>query len=174
MKYLVIIIIASLSCLKAVSRDTIVQKVEKTTVINKLEVFKSKRQLLAYSNGKLIKTYIIALGKNPIGAKHFEKDLKTPEGKYFIDGKNAFSKYHKNLGISYPNKNDILFAKENGKKPGNAIKIHGLPNKMVWIKKGQKLHRFSDWTDGCIALTNDEIDELFKTVKIGSPITIYP
>jgi murein L,D-transpeptidase YafK len=174
MKNLLFIIIASLICLKAISRNTIVQKVEKTPVINKLEVFKSKRQLLAFSNGKLIKTYTIALGKNPNGAKHFQNDFKTPEGEYVINDKNAFSQYHKNLGISYPNKNDIVFARKNWKDPGSAIKIHGLPNKLNWAKRGQKLHRFSDWTNGCIALTDDEIDELFKTVKIGSPITIYP
>jgi murein L,D-transpeptidase YafK len=158
----------------SINTNKITQKEEKGFIINKMEVFKSKRQLLAYSNGKLIKTYAIALGKNPIGAKHFKDDFKTPEGKYVINDKNAFSKYHKNLGISYPNINDIVFARENGKDPGSAIKIHGLPNKMVWLKKGQKLHRFNDWTNGCIALTDDEIDELFKAVKIGTPIIIYP
>jgi murein L,D-transpeptidase YafK len=141
------------------------------TRINKLVVYKSERQLLAYSNGQLIIKYKISLGKQPVGKKEIEGDNKTPEGNYTINDKNANSDFHKNLGILYPNKEDKANAKRIGKEAGSDIKIHGLHNKLGFIGK---FHRWYDWTSGCIALTNDEIDELYKTVKIGTPIEIYP
>ena len=139
--------------------------------INKIVVYKSKRQLLAYSNGKLIKTYKISLGNVPIGDKEFEGDKKTPEGFYIINDKNPNSGYHKNLGISYPNQEDIENAKRLGKPVGGDVKIHGLRNKMGIIGK---FHRWFDWTLGCIAVTDNEIDELYGAVKIGTPIEIKP
>ena len=141
------------------------------TKIDKLVVYKSKRQLLAYSNGKLVKTYKIALGKQPIGDKEFEGDKKTPEGFYIINNKNPNSGYHKNLGISYPNKYDIENAKRLGKPPGGEIKIHGLRNRTGIIGK---FHRWLDWTLGCIAVTDKEIDELYNAVDIGTQIEIKP
>lgn len=146
-------------------------KLPADTQIDKLVVYKSKRQLLAYSNGQLVKTYKISLGTQPIGAKEFEGDKKTPEGLYFINDKNPNSIFHKNLGISYPDKKDIINAKRLGKKAGGDIKIHGLSDNRNYIKK---FHRWRDWTAGCIAVTNEEIDELYAAVKIGSPIEIYP
>lgn len=146
-------------------------KLPKDTQIDKLVVYKSKRQLLAYSNGQLIKTYKIALGRQPIGYKKFEGDQKTPEGLYFINDKNPNSSYHKNLGISYPNKDAIENAKRLGKQAGGDIKIHGLRNKMGFISK---FHRWFDWTSGCIAVTDEEIDELYNALKIGVPIEIKP
>ena len=139
--------------------------------IDNIVVYKSKREMLVFSNGQLLTTYKISLGKQPVGAKEFEGDKKTPEGIYFINDKNPNSSYHKNLGISYPNKNDIENAKKIGKSAGRDIKIHGLRNKMGFIGK---FHRWFDWTLGCIAVTNDEIDELYKTIKIGTPIEIKP
>ena len=143
------------------------ERLPKNIVIDKILVYKSKRQLLAYSNGQIIMTYKISLGGNPIGKKECEDDSKTPEGLYYIDGKNRYSDFHKNLGISYPNKSD----KANAKRPGGDIKVHGLPNNLGIIGKFQ---RWYDWTDGCIALTDEEIDELYKAVKIGTPIEIKP
>lgn len=96
---------------------------------------------------------------------------KTPEGLYFINDKNPNSIFHKNLGISYPDKKDIINAKRLGKKAGGDIKIHGLSDNRNYIKT---FHRWRDWTAGCIAVTNEEIDELYAAVKIGSPIEIYP
>ncbi len=113
----------------------------------------------------------MALGKNPIGAKQYEGDKKTPEGVYFINAKSADSKFHKNLGISYPNKEDIRIAKQIGKAPGGNIKIHGLQNGLGFIGR---LQSFSDWTAGCIALTNEEIDELYEHTPIGTPVEIKP
>lgn len=139
--------------------------------IDKLTVYKSKRQLFAYSSGQLVKTYNIALGRQPVGDKKFEGDKKTPEGLYFINDKNPNSGYHKNLGISYPDKDDKENAKRLGKPTGGNVKIHGLRNKTGFISK---FHRWFDWTLGCIAVTDEEIDELYNAVKIGAEIEIRP
>lgn len=139
--------------------------------IDHVVVEKSRRQLLAYSNGQLIKNYKISLGENPIGHKEFEGDKKTPEGLYIINDKNPNSGYYKNLGISYPNKKDIENAKRINKPVGGDIKIHGLRNRMGIIGK---FHRWFNWTLGCIAVTNEEIDELYNAIEIGTPIEIKP
>jgi len=146
-------------------------KLPADTQIDKIVVHKSKRQLLAYTYGKLLKIYKISLGSKAIGKKEFEGDKKTPEGLYFINDKNSRSGYHKNLGISYPNKNDIENAKRLGKQTGGDVKIHGLRNKNGYIGK---FHRWYDWTSGCIAVTDEEIDELYNAVKIGIQIEIKP
>lgn len=140
-------------------------------VINYIEVYKDNREMRVYSNGKLLKTYDIALGFNPKGKKHFQGDGKTPEGVYYINDKNPNSIAHKNLGISYPNSRDIRYARKNGKNPGGDIKIHGLMRR--WNKLGS-FHKYVDWTGGCIAVTNSEIDELYEHVKIGTKIKILP
>ena len=141
------------------------------TKIDELIVLKSERKLLAYSNGKLIKTYTIALGRSPEGDKEYEGDKKTPEGTYTINDKNSRSAYHKNLGISYPNADDIRHAKSLGESPGGAIKIHGLRNGTGIISK---FHRWFDWTMGCVAVTDKEMDELYDAVPVGTPIEIRP
>lgn len=147
------------------------QKLPAGASINKLIVLKSKRQLLAYSNAELLKTYTISLGGNPVGDKEFEGDKKTPEGTYTIFAKNAYSSCHKNLGVSYPNKSDLEQAKRLGKPAGGDIKIHGLGNGVGFIGKFQ---RWFDWTSGCIAVTDNEMDELFYAVKTGTTIEIMP
>ena len=140
--------------------------------VDKLVVYKSKRQLLAYSNGELLKTYTISLGRQPLGHKEQEGDGKTPEGLYFINAKNPNSGYHKNLGISYPNERDIAHAKSIGKSTGGDVKIHGFKNGIL-VPPG-RFHRLTDWTLGCIAITNEEVDELFSAVAVGTPIEINP
>lgn len=139
------------------------------TQIDKLVVLKSKREMLAYSKGQLVKSYRISLGRQPVGRKDFEGDKKTPEGLYFINDKSSSSGYHKNLGTSYPDKDDIDNADRLGKPPGGDIKIHGLRNGLGFIGK---FHRWADWTLGCIAVTNREIRELYASVPIGTPIEI--
>jgi murein L,D-transpeptidase YafK len=141
------------------------------TKIDKLVVRKSDRKLEAYANGELVKTYTIALGAQPIGDKQHEGDNKTPEGRYTIDDRNPNSGYYKNLGVSYPNAADRREAAKLGKPVGGDIKIHGLPNKMPFIGRW---HRLMDWTAGCMAVTNDEMEELYKAVPIGTPIEILP
>lgn len=134
--------------------------------IELIEVFKSKRKMLLYSNGQVVNTYTISLGFNPIGYKTTEGDGKTPEGTYYIDGKNDKSSCYKNLGISYPNASD-----KKNHYTGGAIKIHGLRNGFGLIGK---FHRLYDWTNGCIAVTDSEMEDLYNSISIGTKIIIYP
>ena len=140
-------------------------------VIDRLVVHKSKRTMSAYSQGRLLKTYPISLGKQPVGHKQFEGDGKTPEGKYRINERNPNSGYHKNLGVSYPNEADKAYAAAQGKSPGGLIKIHGMKNGWGFI--GKK-HLQRDWTNGCIAVTDEEVDELYRSVKHNAEIEILP
>lgn len=137
--------------------------------IDKIKVIKHERKLIVISNGEELKTYRISLGKEPIGKKEFEGDKKTPEGIYYINDKNPNSGYHLNLGVSYPNAEDRKHAEKNNKSPGGLIKIHGLKNGFGFIGK---FHRLFDWTLGCIAVTNNEIEELYENVPIGTEIEI--
>lgn len=142
------------------------------TQIDKLIVYKSKREMHAFYQDKLIKIYPVSLGKSPIGHKQFEGDMKTPEGIYTINDRNANSSYHKNLGISYPNAQDVAFAKSHGKSAGTAIKIHGIKNGLSDVIGAN--HLLKDWTHGCIAVTDQQIDELFVAVVDNAPIHILP
>ena len=168
MKKLIIIIFALVSLSILYSFISKKEKIPKNITL--IKVYKNKRIMEVYNKKALIKTYQISLGQKPIGHKQFEGDSKTPEGVYFIDGKNPYSSYHKNLGISYPNIKDKAFAKKKGKSAGGLIKIHGLPN-----GKGKigKLHLANDWTAGCIAVTDQEIDEIYAATKIGAKIILY-
>jgi murein L,D-transpeptidase YafK len=139
--------------------------------IDSIQVYKSKRKLMFFRNGDVSGEFRISLGFHPKGKKRYEKDGKTPEGLYEIDGKNPKSVAHKNLGISYPNQNDKSFASRAGQKAGGAIKIHGLLKK---YRKLGKLHRFYDWTAGCIAVTDEEVDYLYENTAVGTPIRILP
>lgn len=143
----------------------------KGTKVDKLVVKKSERRLEAYSKGELLKTYTVSLGKQPLGDKQYEGDNRTPEGRYTINDKNPHSGYYKNLGVSYPNTADRREARQLGKPVGGDIKIHGLPNQLPYIGKW---HRLWDWTAGCMALTNDEMEELYQAVPVGTVIEILP
>jgi murein L,D-transpeptidase YafK len=147
------------------------QKLPPGTKIDKLVVIKSERIMEAYSGDELIKTYKIALGRHPVGDKQAQGDKRTPEGEYIINDRNANSGYHKNLGVSYPDKADRAAAKALGVDPGGEIKIHGLKNGIGAIGK---FHRLLDWTAGCIAVTDQEVDELYDAVENGTPIIIKP
>ncbi|MFT3683160.1 MAG: L,D-transpeptidase family protein [Ferruginibacter sp.] len=147
------------------------QKLPVGVPVTKLVVFKSKRKLQVFSGEKLLKTYTVSIGKNPLGDKKFEGDNKTPEGAYFINGKNPNSTCYKNLGISYPNDTDREEARLLQRPTGGDIKIHGLKNGQGFTGK---FHRFKDWTNGCIAVTDTEMDELYFNVPVGTPIIIYP
>lgn len=139
--------------------------------IDRIEVYKSKHKMLVYSDGKLLKTYVISLGKNPVGHKQFEGDSKTPEGSYVINDRNPNSGYYKNLGISYPNAADQAFAASHNKSAGGMVKIHGIRNGRGSIGR---FHRWKDWTAGCIAVTNPEMEELYRSVIPNASIEIYP
>jgi murein L,D-transpeptidase YafK len=123
------------------------------------------------SKDEVIKTYKIALGGNPVGPKERQGDNKTPEGTYIIDSRNRNSDYHLSLRISYPNKKDRLRAKELGVSPGGDIMIHGIKNGLAWVGA---LHAGIDWTNGCIAVTDEEMEEIYKLVPNGTIVEIRP
>ena len=139
--------------------------------IDMIIINKSQRVLYAVKDDKVIKKYDIAIGKNPIGHKLKEGDKKTPEGYYFIDGKNAKSKFFLSLHTSYPNFHDKRVAEKNNLNPGSHIAIHGLPSISVL---SQYLYNSSDWTDGCIALNNKDMEELWNMSEEGTQILIKP
>lgn len=132
---------------------------------------KSERLLYAVKDDKVIKKYDIAIGQNPIGHKLKEGDKKTPEGYYFVDGKNVKSKFFLSLHTSYPNFHDRRVAERNNLNPGSHIAIHGLPSISVL---SQYLYNSSDWTDGCIALNNKDMEELWNMSEEGTQILIKP
>lgn len=138
--------------------------------IDELVVEKSEHRMLAYYHRQLIKEYKISSGLLT-GAKRREGDLRTPEGNYRIDSHNDKSGYHLSLHISYPSAQERSRAREAGYDPGKDIMIHGLPNHFGWIGR---LHQLHDWTAGCIAVTDPEIEELFRAVQNGTPIEIRP
>jgi murein L,D-transpeptidase YafK len=132
---------------------------------------KKARKLTLYREDEAIRTYRIALGDEPVGKKECQGDNRTPEGRYVINGRNSNSKYHMSLRISYPNSDDRKRAKKLGCKPGGDIMIHGLPNGSGLIGK---LHIAHDWTLGCIAVTNEEIEEIWRLVPNGTEVVIKP
>lgn len=154
-----------------------------------VRVFKSERRLeLVNKKDQVIKSYKIMLGRNPVGHKVQEGDNKTPEGNYELDMKNPESKFHKSLHISYPNFKDKLKAKALGVKPGGDIMLHGLPNDFKemteWLNTvglgglADDLIRaalpYLDWTNGCIAVTDAEIDEIYGMLDVPTKIVIRP
>ncbi len=142
-----------------------------TMQVDSILVLKSKRELLVFNSKVLLKVYHASLGQIPVGPKQFKGDLKTPEGLYHINGRNAKSEAHKNLGISYPNDAQRAYAKKMGRPTGGDVKIHGALNGFNGDKTD---YQGSDWTWGCIAVLDEEIDELFTHVPIGTPINILP
>jgi murein L,D-transpeptidase YafK len=141
------------------------------TTADRVLVEKSARRLTLLRNGTALKTYRVALGRAPIGAKEFEGDQRTPEGVYSIDFHKQDSDYHLALHISYPEQPDTDRAATQGLSAGSDIMIHGLPNGRGWIGR---FHRRSDWTAGCIAVTDFEIEEIFRAIPDGTPIEIRP
>ena len=141
------------------------------TKIDRIVVKKSARQLSVFRNGNRIKIYRIALGRRPLGAKQEEGDMKTPEGIYKIDGRNPQSSFHLALHISYPSDENDQRAAARGVSAGYDIMIHGIQNGRGWIGA---FHRWSDWTAGCIAVTDEEIEELSRITPDGTIIEIRP
>ena len=141
------------------------------TVADRVLVEKSARKLSVFHRGMAIKTYRVALGGQPIGPKQQEGDMKTPEGVYSIDYRNPHSDYHLSLHVSYPGPEDVRRAAAQGVSPGGDIMIHGLPNGIGSLDAS---HLNKDWTEGCIAVTDEEIEELWRTIPDGTPIEIRP
>ncbi|MEY2574726.1 MAG: hypothetical protein QOF80_213 [Verrucomicrobiota bacterium] len=134
-------------------------------------VEKSARRLTLLKNGITLKTYRVALGRAPVGAKEYEGDQRTPEGIYAIDFHKPDSDYHLALHVSYPEQRDVDRAAAQGLSAGSDIMIHGLPNGRGWIGR---FHRRSDWTAGCVAVTDFEIEEIYRAVPDGTPIELRP
>jgi murein L,D-transpeptidase YafK len=142
-------------------------------VIDYVFVEKGKRQLSLWSDGWLVKSYTIRLGRTPEGQKTQQGDGRTPEGLYTIDFRKPDSSYHLALHISYPSDQDRARADAYGVQPGGAIMIHGFPNDTD-TTMATRIHRYVDWTEGCIAMTNAEIEELWRLVPEGTAIEIVP
>ena len=153
--------------------ETLEQKIFilRTEPADKVLIEKKERRLTLLSKGEVIKTYKIALGGNPVGPKERQGDNKTPEGTYIIDSRNGHSDYHLSLHISYPNEKDKMRAKELGVSPGGNIMIHGIKNGFSWFGTS---HAEVDWTEGCIAVTNQEMEEIYKFVPDGTIVEIRP
>ena len=138
---------------------------------DKVLIEKKARRLTLLRNSIAIRKYRVALGSNPEGPKTCQGDERTPEGHYIINGRNRNSQYHRSLRVSYPNATDQAAAAKRKCKPGGDIFIHGLPNGKGWIGKGHTLY---DWTLGCIAVTNQEIEEIWRLVPNGAAVEIRP
>lgn len=137
--------------------------------IDLVKVDKSERKMYLLTNGEIIKEYKISLGDNPKGHKQQEGDERTPEGNYVLDYIKEDSAFYRAMHISYPNTNDITDAKARGVSPGGFIMIHGQRNGFGWLSS---LSQNFDWTNGCIALTNSEMDEFLALVEEGTAIQI--
>jgi murein L,D-transpeptidase YafK len=136
-----------------------------------VRVDKSERRMELVAGGMAVRSYAIALGDNPVGHKSQEGDERTPEGRYVLDWRNPNSAFTKSIHISYPNKADEVAASEAGVDPGGMIMIHGQPKGFGWLAW---LFQMFDWTNGCIAVTNEEMAEIWEMVPDGTPIEISP
>ncbi|MGA2233893.1 MAG: L,D-transpeptidase family protein [Terriglobales bacterium] len=139
--------------------------------VDQVVVYKQQRKLVLLSGEKEVRSYKIALGSQPVGPKIRQGDHRTPEGAYVLDGRNPDSHFYKAFHISYPNSKDVAAAKKLGVSTGGDIMLHGLPKEYAWVGKAHTLY---DWTDGCIAVSNEEMDELWSLVRVGTPIDIRP
>ncbi|HEY1082640.1 MAG TPA: L,D-transpeptidase family protein [Prosthecobacter sp.] len=138
---------------------------------DRVRVEKSARRLTLLSKGNTLKVYRISLGTVPEGTKEKEGDGRTPEGVYTLDSRNPHSAYHLALHVSYPDAKDRQRAVKSGLSCGGDIMIHGMPDGWAWLGS---LHRFWDWTAGCMAVTNVEMEEIWRAVPVGTPIEILP
>ena len=134
-------------------------------------VVKSERRLYLLHDGQPFRSYRIALGLNPSGTKEREGDFRTPEGRYLLDGRNSASDYFLSIHVSYPSAADTQRARRHRWKPGGSIMIHGMPN---LPRKGADYYRNVDWTNGCIALSNDDMLEVWLLTRANTPIEIRP
>jgi murein L,D-transpeptidase YafK len=138
---------------------------------DRVVVQKAARSLELYDGGVLLKTYPISLGGNPSGQKMREGDRRTPEGRYRLDYRKLNSSFHRALHISYPSPEESTAAASRGESPGGAVMIHGIKNGLGWLGRA---HLFLDWTDGCVAVTNTQIEEILRAVPDGTEIVLSP
>jgi murein L,D-transpeptidase YafK len=171
----VLLFVVVLSCLLAlgvlIGAHLNLHPLPSNSTADRVLVEKSVRRLTLLRNGTPLKTYRVALGREPVGPKEQEGDQRTPEGIYQIDFHKEDSDYHRALHVSYPEQRDIDRAAASGVSAGSDIMIHGLPNGRGWIGA---FHRRTDWTAGCIAVTDLEIEEIWRAVPDGTPVEIRP
>ncbi len=147
------------------------QQPASTAMADRILVLKKQRTLQLLRGPTVLRSYKIALGGEPVGPKTCQGDHRTPEGQYTVDRRKADSRFHRALHVSYPNEADRRRAAASGCAPGGDIMIHGLPNGYGWIGRA---HRLKDWTDGCVAVTDEEIEEIWRLVPDGTPVEIRP
>ncbi len=138
---------------------------------DKILIIKSAHTMTLLNGASVLKTYKVAIGRGPVGPKTQRGDHKTPEGNYVIDAKKSVSRFHRALHVSYPSPADRRRAQQDGVDPGGDIEIHGSQNGLGWTGS---LHQTIDWTNGCIAVTDNEIDEIWRVVSVGTPVEIRP
>jgi len=143
------------------------QRSDTPQMANLVVVVKSDRMLYLYRDGIMIEQYPVELGKNPVGPKRQQGDNKTPEGAYTLDWRNPESIFHRSIHVSYPGPSDVAAAEARGVDPGDLIMIHGEPDY-------DDRERTGDWTNGCIAVSNEAINDIWARVEDGTPIHIYP
>ncbi len=161
---------AKLGRVSALPRGT--SRHARRNLIDEVVVNKSMHRMQLMRNHKVVRSYWIALSNRPQGKKQFKGDKRTPEGRYTLDYVKENSSFYKAFHISYPNPDDIRYARSQGRHPGGLIMVHGQPP--VGKKGSPRNVQRSDWTNGCIALMNDEMDEFLSLVDPGTPITINP
>ena len=169
LRALVLVVGASVITLAAASYES--HPLPADARADRIVVEKSARKLTLFRGKTPLKSYSVALGRAPEGTKQREGDHRTPEGRYVIDAHKEDSAFHRALHISYPSSADSAGAAQRGVKPGGDIMIHGIRNGLGWLGA---FHRAIDWTDGCIAVTDKEIEEIYRAVPDGTPIEIRP
>jgi murein L,D-transpeptidase YafK len=144
---------------------------ENLPVVDKVVVHKAERKLELLQRGTVVRTYKVALGLNPVGTKERSGDFRTPEGTYRLVRRNPRSDYFLSMQVSYPNDTDLKHARRNHWDTGGSIMIHGLPNQ---LKHDPSYYESRDWTDGCIAVSNSDMLEIWLLVQDNAPIEILP
>ena len=168
-RLMIVGLFAVLSALGCSSAKEQVRPLDTEQRVDRIVVSKADHTMTLMSKGKAFRVYKVALGRGPDGPKEHQGDHKTPEGEYVIDQKNPQSRFHLALHVSYPNALDRKRAEEKGLDPGGAIMIHGMERHFSWLGA---LQHDVDWTDGCVAVTNPEIEEVYRLVPVGTPVEI--
>ncbi len=161
------LIVTGLGAWRLWPRSALPQDAEADLVV----VHKAAHRLELYRKGALLKSYAVSLGRHPNGPKQRQGDGKTPEGEYRLDYRKANSSFHRAMHISYPAPTDIALARSHGIEPGGSVMIHGMKNGFGWLGP---LHLVVDWTDGCVAVTDEEMDEIWRAVPDGTKILLKP
>ena len=166
-----LVIVSSLGLVAPAVADIFVPEAGRLEPADRVVVRKSERSLTLYRDGRPLKSYRVSLGLSPKGHKEREGDFRTPEGRYLLTWRNPQSEYFLSIAVSYPNAEDVARARRNGWRPGGAIMIHGLPNVP---RHSRERYLSTDWMDGCIAVSNEDMLEIWLLTERDTPIEILP